>query len=466
MANVATDFDHFRDTVSTVDKEGKRVWLYPKKPVGKYFNARKLVSYGLLTILFAVPFLKINGLPVLMLNFPARKFIIFGQIFWPQDFFILLLAFLTLVVFIILFTVVYGRVFCGWVCPQTIFMEMVFRRIEYFIEGDYNKQKALNKAPWTREKILKKGTKHTIFLAISFLIANLFLAYIIGIDELKAIVLDSPLNHLAGLGTLLVFAGMFYWVYASFREQVCTIVCPYGRLQGVMMDKKTTVIAYDFVRGEPREKQRKGQERTAGDCIDCNQCVQVCPTGIDIRNGTQLECINCTACIDACNNIMDLINKPQGLIRYDSMEGIEKGEKWKLTSRIKGYTAVLLVLMGILITLLVTRNNVDATILRTPGMLFQKSDKGNIINLYNISVINKTNEEMPITLKLMEPAQGNIQVVKNNLVLPKQGITEGVFLAEIPLQYLKGINSEIEIGVYSQGKLIAVEKTKFMGPAK
>jgi cytochrome c oxidase accessory protein FixG len=466
MSNIATDIDHFRDTVSTVDKEGKRVWLFPRKPLGKYFNARKLVSYGLLTILFTVPFLKINSLPVLMLNFPARKFIIFGQIFWPQDFFILLLAFLTLVVFIILFTVIYGRVFCGWVCPQTIFMEMVFRRIEYWIEGDYTKQKALNKAPWNREKILKKGTKHSIFLAISFLFANTFLAYIIGIDELKALALDSPLNHLVGLGTLLVFSGIFYWVYASFREQVCTIVCPYGRLQGVMMDKKTTVIAYDFVRGEPREKQRKGQVRTAGDCIDCNQCVQVCPTGIDIRNGTQLECINCTACIDACNNIMDLINKPHGLIRYDSMEGIEKGQKWKMTPRIKGYTSVLVILIGILVTLLATRNNVDATILRTPGMLFQKSDKGNIVNLYNISVINKTNEAMPITLKLMEPAQGNIQVVKNNLVLPKQGIIEGVFLAEIPPKFLSGINSEIKVGVYSKGELIAVEKTKFMGPAK
>jgi cytochrome c oxidase accessory protein FixG len=466
MPNIATDIDHFRDTVSTVDKEGKRVWLFPRKPLGKYFNARKLVSYGLLTILFTVPFLKINSLPVLMLNFPARKFIIFGQIFWPQDFFILLLAFLTLVVFIILFTVIYGRVFCGWVCPQTIFMEMVFRRIEYWIEGDYTKQKALNKAPWNQEKILKKGTKHSIFLAISFLFANTFLAYIIGIDELKALALDSPLNHLVGLGTLFVFSGIFYWVYASFREQVCTIVCPYGRLQGVMMDKKTTVIAYDFVRGEPREKQRKGQVRTAGDCIDCNQCVQVCPTGIDIRNGTQLECINCTACIDACNNIMDLINKPHGLIRYDSMEGIENGQKWKMTPRIKGYTSVLVILIGILITLLATRNNVDATILRTPGMLFQKSDKGNIVNLYNISVINKTNEAMPITLKLMEPAQGNIQVVKNNLVLPKQGIIEGVFLAEIPPKFLSGINSEIKVGVYSKGELIAVEKTKFMGPAK
>ncbi|MDX5436563.1 MAG: 4Fe-4S binding protein, partial [Pontibacter sp.] len=285
--------DEFRDHLSTVDAEGKRVWVYPKKPQGKLYNYRKYVSYVLLAFLFAGPFIKINGLPLLMLNVIERKFVIFGVLFWPQDFFILVLAFLTMAVFIILFTVVYGRIFCGWVCPQTIFLEMVFRRIEYLIEGDYTKQRALDKMPWNTEKILKKGTKTFVFLAISFLIANTFLAYIIGIDALLEIAIDNPLNHLAGLGALVVFTGLFYGVFAWFREQVCTIACPYGRLQGVMLDKKTVVVAYDYGRGEPRGKLRKNQERTEGDCINCNQCVHVCPTGIDIRNGTQLECINC-----------------------------------------------------------------------------------------------------------------------------------------------------------------------------
>ncbi|WP_026463870.1 cytochrome c oxidase accessory protein CcoG [Adhaeribacter aquaticus] len=462
MGQVVVDKEAFRDSIATVDKEGKRVWLYPKKPAGKFYNYRKLVSYGFLILLFAGPFIKINNLPILMLNLPERKFIIFGMIFWPQDFFILLLGFLAFVVFIILFTIVYGRVFCGWVCPQTIFMEMVFRRIEYWIEGDHMKQKALDRAEWNVDKILKRTAKHGLFLLISFLIAHTFLAYIIGVDALKEIVLDSPSNHLAGLTSLIIFTGIFYGVFTWFREQVCTIVCPYGRLQGVMMDQKTTVIAYDYKRGEPREKLHKNQVRTQGDCIDCYQCVQVCPTGIDIRNGTQLECINCTACMDACNNIMNMIGKPENLIKYASEEAIAEGRSGRFTWRMKSYTTVLFLLTVGFVTLLATRNNVDATILRTPGMLYQHKGNNQISNLYNIHIINKTMDAMPITLKLLEP-QGNIQLVKENLVLPEQGIIEGVFFVEIPKNELKKTSTEIKIGVYSGEKLITTEKTKFLG---
>ncbi|WP_242920183.1 cytochrome c oxidase accessory protein CcoG [Pontibacter liquoris] len=459
--------DEFRDHIATVDESGKRVWVYPKKPKGKFYNYRKLVSYGLLALLFAGPFIKINGLPLLMLNIVERKFVIFGVLFWPQDFFILVLAFLAMTVFVILFTVVYGRLFCGWICPQTIFLEMVFRRIEYAIEGDYTKQKALNKMPWNTEKILKKGAKTIVFLAISFLIANTFLAYVIGIDALKAIVTDNPLNHLAGLGTIAVFTGAFYWVFASFREQVCTIVCPYGRMQGVMLDKKSVVVAYDYGRGEPRGKLRKGQERTEGDCIDCHQCVQVCPTGIDIRNGAQqLECINCTACMDACDDIMRMIGKSEGLIRYDSEESIAEGKKWKFfTSRVMGYTTVLVVLLVALTTLLLLRDQAEATILRTPGQLYQKTEQGTIKNLYNISVINKTNHDMPLTLRLMDH-KGTIEVIGDKLVLPAQGIAEGVFFAEIPQDQLEGMNSKVEIGLYLGDELITTQDTKFLAPAK
>ncbi|WP_192821830.1 cytochrome c oxidase accessory protein CcoG [Rufibacter sp. LB8] len=466
MSQVVVDHDAFRDTIATVDKDGKRVWVYPKKPSGKFYNYRKLVSYGFLALLFIGPFLKINDLPVLMLNLPERKFIIMGMIFWPQDFFILLVGFMAFVLFIILFTIVFGRVFCGWVCPQTIFMEMVFRRIEYWIEGDFNKQKALDKAPLTFEKFWKKSLKHLAFLAISFVIANTFLAYIIGVEELQKIVTDAPANHVGGLSSMVIFTGIFYGVFARFREQVCTIVCPYGRLQGVMMDKKTSVIAYDYVRGEPREKLRKNVERTAGDCIDCHQCVSVCPTGIDIRNGAQqMECINCTACIDACNNIMDLIGKPQNLIKYSSEESIALGTPTRFTARMKSYTVVLVLLMAGFVALLVTRSNVDATVLRTPGMLYQKKENGHISNLYNISVINKTNAPMPITVKVLRPA-GKVKLVRNEMVLPAQGITEGVFFVEIDGQKLSGMSTEIELGVYSGDELISKEKTKFLGPGK
>ena len=458
--------DAFRDTIATVDAAGKRVWLYPKKPSGRLYRARKWLSYGLLALLFAGPWLRINSLPVLMLNLPARKFIIFGQIFWPQDFFILLVGALTFVLFIILFTIVYGRVFCGWVCPQTIFLEMVFRRIEYWLEGDAPQQKALDRSELNWNKLWRKTTKHTLFLLLSFLIANTFLAYIIGSDELIKLITDPPTAHLGGLAALTLFTAVFYAVFARFREQVCTIACPYGRLQGVLLDKDSIVVAYDYQRGEPREKLHKNQERRVGDCIDCHQCVQVCPTGIDIRNGAQqLECVNCTACIDACNNIMALVDLPQGLIRFASENDIANNTKFRVTGRMKALSGVLAVLMMGLTFLLVSRSNVEATVLRTPGQLFQKTTHGTITNLYNVSIINKTNRPYPITLRVLEPAGGTISLVGiDGLKLPAQGITEAVFFAELPKSALTVTNQKIRIGVFSGGELITEAKTKFLGP--
>jgi cytochrome c oxidase accessory protein FixG len=364
------------------------------------------------------------------------------------------------------FTIVYGRVFCGWVCPQTIFLEMVFRRIEYWLEGDAPQQKALDRSALNWNKLGRKTTKHALFLLISFLIANTFLAYIIGTDELVQIVTDSPREHLGGLASMMGFTGVFYAVFARFREQVCTIACPYGRLQGVLLDQDSLVVAYDYQRGEPREKLRKNQARAAGDCIDCHQCVQACPTGIDIRNGAQqLECVNCTACIDACNNIMNLINKPQGLIKHASENNIAEGTRFRLTGRVKVLSGVLAVLMLGLTFLLASRSNVQATVLRTPGQRYQKTTHGTITNLYNVSIINKTNRPYPITLRVLEPAGGTIALVGNEgLKLPAQGMAEAVFFAELPKSALHTTNQKIRIGVFSGGQLITETKTKFLGP--
>jgi len=459
----------FRNHLSTVDAAGKRVWLYPRKPSGRLYRARKWLSYGLLALLFAGPWLRIHELPVLLLNLPARRFIIFGQIFWPQDFFILLVGALAFVLFIILFTIVYGRVFCGWVCPQTIFLEMVFRRIEYWLEGDAPQQRALDRRPLDWDKLWRKTTKHALFLLISFLIANTFLAYIIGSHALVQLVTDPPTAHLGGLAAMGLFTGVFYVVFARFREQVCTIACPYGRLQGVLLDQCSLVVAYDYQRGEPREKRRKNQLRTAGDCIDCHQCVQVCPTGIDIRNGaTQLECTNCTACIDACNNIMALIEKPPGLIRHASVADIAQGTPFGFTGRMKALSGALVLVLAGLTLLLATRANVEARVLRTPGQLYQKTGRGSITNLYNLSVINKTNHAYPITLRVLEPTGGIITLVgtPGGLRLPAQGIVEGVFFIELPRTDLHQTNQPLRLGVFSSGRLMTETRTKFLGPVQ
>lgn len=460
----------FRDSIGTVNEDGKRNWIYPKKPSGKYFNARTWVSVVLLTLLFSGPFLRINGKPLLLINILERKFILFGQVFWPQDFYLFVLVMLAGVVFVVLFTVVFGRLFCGWVCPQTIFMEMVFRKIEYWIEGDYRQQKRLNKAPWNSEKIRKKVLKHAIFFFISFLIANTFLAYIIGSDELLKIVTDSPVNHIGSLISLLIFTAVFYWVFSWFREQVCIVACPYGRLQGVMLDRNSIVVAYDYIRGELRGKFKNGEDRSTskkGDCIDCNQCVDVCPTGIDIRNGTQLECVNCTACIDACDFMMEKVNLPKGLIRYDSEEGIVKQEHHIFTPRIIGYSIVLLAIVGAIFFLLASRTDVDATILKTYGLEYQKRENNLVSNLYNYKVINKTFEDIDAEVRLIDE-NGTIEMIgKDDFVIPSESIAEGTFFLIMNMSELSNRETDLKIGIYRQdGELLDKVNTSFLAPVK
>jgi cytochrome c oxidase accessory protein FixG len=456
--------ESFRDSIATISKEGGRNWIYPKMPKGPLYNKRTIVSVVLLTLLFSGPFFKIDGHPLMLFNIIERKFIIMGIAFWPQDFHLFVLAMLTFIVFIILFTALFGRLWCGWACPQTIFMELVFRKIEYFIEGDYMQQKALNAAPASPSKFGKKLAKHSIFFLLSFLIANTFLAYIIGIDELFHIISDDPANHAGGLMAITIFTGVFYGVFAKFREQACLIVCPYGRLQGVLLDKNSVVIAYDYKRGEPREKLHKNEDRKSGDCIDCHQCVQVCPTGIDIRNGTQLECVNCTACIDACDSIMDKINKPKGLIRYTSEDAISTGSKFKITTRIKAYTAVLLILFGTLITLLSIRTDVETTILRTPGMIFQKQSETKYSNIYNVILVNKTFDEIPITFDVVEP-KGQIKWVGEGIEnLAAQDVAKGEFFLIIDKKDILSAKTVININILSNGKIIDNITTNFIGP--
>ena len=326
-----------------------------------------------------------EGEPLFLFNVLERKFIFFGKIFWPQDFFIFAIGLLTFIVFVILFTVAFGRIFCGWACPQTIFMEMVFRKIEYFIDGDANQQKKLKAMPWNTEKIIKRATKIFVFFSLSFLIANFFLGYIIGIDELIVHIKAGIFVEFGTFSALVIFTLVFFFVYYWFREQACIIVCPYGRLQGVLLDRNSILVAYDYVRGEPRGKL-SDKTNDKGDCVNCHACVRVCPTGIDIRNGTQLECVNCTACIDACDEIMDHVNKPKGLIRYASENGIASKQKMTYSWRLKMYTIVLTLLLSFLAILLITRADIAARILRTPGQTYQLLENNKISNLYNIKL--------------------------------------------------------------------------------
>lgn len=489
----------FRDALSTVDQQGQRIWLYPKRQKGRYYRARTYLSSVLLLLLFGLPFLKIDGEPLFLFNVLQRQFIIFGIHFPPQDFHLFVLAMLTFLVFIVLFTAAFGRLFCGWVCPQTIFMEGVFRKIEYWIEGDANAQRRLNKSPWSVDKILKKSGKQLLFFAISMLVANTFLAYIIGIDEVIRIATEPVSQHTGGFVAMMLFSGAFYFVFSYMREQVCVTVCPYGRLQSVMLDENSIVVNYDFVRGEPRGKLRKNRDRKMvsapepatglqqpesaaeginisssslkldpgpgrqGDCIDCKLCVQVCPTGIDIRNGTQMECINCTLCIDACDEVMDKIGRNRGLIRYDSYNGILRKQRKVFTARFFSYAAVLSMLLIVNVVLFAGRQEVETLFLRTPGILFQETADGYISNLYNYQIVNKSKNDITLQFKL-EIEQGRLRWVGQSPLAKANAVTKGAVFIDLPGEVLTGRKTDIQIGIYKNEKMIDRISTSFLGP--
>ncbi len=454
---------HFRDRLTTVDEKGKRVWLYPKKPKGKFFNKRRALAVVLLAFLYVGPFIKVHGQPLLMFNIMERKFILFGTVFWPQDFHLIVLMLITLILFVVLFTVIFGRLFCGWICPQTIFMEFVFRRIEYLIEGDSAAQRRLAKQPWNFEKIWKKSLKHLVFYAIAFVTANTFLAYIIGADQLMVYIKEGPLAHLSGFIGLLIFSGVFYFIFAFFREQVCTIACPYGRLQSVLIDPKTLIVAYDYKRGEPRGPLSKAKQGNLGDCVDCNACVVVCPTGIDIRNGTQLECINCTACIDACDATMEKVHRPKGLIRYDSEEGIETGKHHLFNTRSIAYSLVLIALLGFVAFLFAMRGDYEATILRARGSMYQEYGSDSLSNIYNYNIVNKSRHTIRVDMKLLSPS-GTIHFIGGKMVVPVGEVGKGTFMVVLPKKELHASEVPLVIGLIHNGKKVENYHSTFVAP--
>jgi cytochrome c oxidase accessory protein FixG len=466
LASQQANWEDFRDHLTTADKQGHRKWIYAKQPAGNWTRRRVWVAWVLIGVMFAGPFIRINGNPLLMMNIVERRFSILGQLFWPQDMVIFAVAMLTFITGIIIFTTAFGRLWCGWTCPQTVMMEMVFRRIEYLIEGDAVEQKRRAAAPWTAGKLARRALKLGVFFVLSFIIGNTLLAYIIGSDELLKIITDDPRQHVTGLTFMILFTLLFFAIFARFREQACTFICPYGRLQSTMLDENTLIVAYDHKRGEPRGKRRAAATATSGDCVDCHQCVAVCPTGIDIRDGVQMECVHCTACIDACDSVMDKVGSPRGLIRYASLNSIEKGQPFRITPRMKLYAGVLAGLIALFLTLVFTRQAVEAIFLRAPGSLFVQTAEGQIENLYTVKLVNKTMRELPVELRLLN-GSGTLEVMGNReLRVPPGQLLETSVLIKLDPDALTGANTKLRVGVFSGGKQMQTVKTAFVGPRK
>lgn len=467
---VLEEHEAFRNELASVQKDGRRKWVYARQPSGRFYRRRTVLSWFLLAFLFSAPFIKVAGQPLVLLNFLERRFVLLGLTFSPQDFYLVVLLALTILLTLALSTASVGRVWCGWLCPQTVFMEMLFRKIEYAIDGSAEQQLRRDRGPFTAARVARLSIKQAIFFMLSFVIANVFLAYFIGADALVAIITAPPGEHWRGLIAISIFSLVFYGVFARFREQACVLACPYGRVMSALIDASTVTVTYDRLRGEPRGRQRgepllATDYASSGDCIDCGQCVTVCPTGIDIRNGIQLECVNCAACIDACDDVMQKVHRPAGLIRLTSHEAIQTGRAVWMTPRVKAYAAVWLVVAATTGTLIARRADVSVLLLRQPGTLFAEVDNG-IGNFYNLQVINRTNRTLALEYVAVAPAGATITALGDIDEIAAHGVIESRIMVRIPRAALAGASTPIRVEIRADGKLISVVTTALLGPAE
>lgn len=474
------DHERYRAELTSISPDGRRRWIFARKPTGRYYRWRTVVSVLLLAFLFAAPFVKVDGHQFLLLNVLTREFVFFGVPFWPNDFYLVVLLFLTVVISIVVFTATLGRLWCGWLCPQTVFMEMVFRRLEWWIEGGPKEQAQRRAGPWNADRIWRTFVKVTVFFGISFLIANTFLAYVISSDTLVRYVTDGPATHLPLFIALVTFTLIFFLVFYRFREQACVIVCPYGRYMSALVDENTVAVTYDFKRGERRAKwsrEDNDAKKTAqsagdtiwdrpdakGDCVDCHQCVTVCPTGIDIRNGIQLECVNCTACIDACDEVMDKVGMQRGLIRYTSATAVQAGHTHWFTTRIKAYLAVWIVLVSVVVTLFALRADLDVLVVRQSGSMWQTTPDG-VANFYLFQVINKTNDAHDVKVSVVEPKGASVKLLGAVSTVGANGIVKGRLLVIVPDSVRRSQHADVTLSIMSNGVEVQRPVLSFIGP--
>jgi cytochrome c oxidase accessory protein FixG len=448
----------FRDRPENIDASGQRKWIKAKQPQGKWYRRRNIFGYTLIIFLILAPFLKIGGHPFMLLDILNRKFFIFGMTVFAEDTYILALVMAVTVIFIVLFTVVYGRVWCGWACPQTLFLELIYRKIEFLIDGNGRKSKKRDESPSAIK--IRLLVKHTLYLAVSLFFTNVLLMWVIGPDQLFKIISEPVSEHVVGFIAMIALSLFYYWIYAYFREQVCTLFCPYGRMQGVLLDNNSIAVIYDYKRGEPRNPK----VNVGGDCINCRQCVAVCPTGIDIRNGSQLECIHCAACIDECNTVMRKINKPGNLIRYDSFQGIENGKRSLLNTRSMAYSFVLVGLVIALIFTVSNRTTIDVTLWRAQGTLYQQLDNETYSNIYQVMFLNKGSETLELTPRLIDCPNGELSIAGGKVILPPNGKMKEALIVKMKKIALTGKETTFKIGLYSGDQLKETITTNFLAP--
>lgn len=450
------------EALTTLDERGRRKWLYPAEIQGLFMRWRRIAGYLLIVFYFGLPWVHVDGLPAVLLQIPQRRFVLLGHVFWPQDAFYLVFLLVGLALALFFFTALAGRVWCGWACPQTVFMEEIFRKIEWWTEGDHHARRRLDQAPWSAGKVARKLAKHALFLLFSTLVSNTFIAFFVGTDELLRWIISPPDRHWTAFLIMASVLAVFYLDFAWFREQFCTVLCPYARFQAVLTDAHTIQVGYSVVRGEPRG--RAGAAK--GDCVDCHKCVAVCPTGIDIRDGYQLECIGCARCIDACDSIMARLGRPLRLVGYDSLARLQGEAIHWFRPRVVIYS---LLLVGVTVALFVglgTRALLDLTVLRAPGDPFAVLPGNLVSNHFQLRVHNRGSVDKVYRLALEGPADAHL-VVPVNPTLVRAGEQAHVeAFVTLPAGDVPLGRVPLRVRVYEGGVLLAEKPTTFLAPVK
>ena len=450
------------DSVTTINDDGSLYFLHPADVRGKWVLARRLVGVVLIAIYVLLPWIPINDNPAVFLDVENRLFHLFGLTLVPQDLWVMFFAVTGLGFTLFFVTSLLGRIWCGWACPYTVFLDHVYRRIERWIEGDALARRALDSAPWSAGKIFKRVFKHLLYLVVATAIAHVFLSYFVSWRRLYGFMHEGPLQHATAFGIIACLTLVLWFCFGYFREQFCIIMCPYGRLQGALIDDDTINVGYDAVRGEPRGTKGK----VTGDCIDCHRCVQVCPTGIDIRNGLQLECIGCTACIDACDEVMIKIDRLPGLIRYDSFNGFAGKPHRFLRPRVYAYGALAVLGLGSLVLVASQKARpFTATVSRSGGSGFY-SDATSIRNIYKIRFFNKRNQGATVTIRLGHGTPPGYQLSGENQTFSVGALDEisRTCVVIAPAAAYIG-DSDIVLEVRADPGNVTIDKTvRFLGP--